>query len=104
MRFSTTLSVALVATFAALAHATNVHMNYYNDGWIQDSAGSEWPFNYGDVLDIGDGWAFFWIESDICSQNSVTWTWPSNYGDVYMEFDGYLHDGSGNIIGTARIC
>ncbi|KAL2870907.1 uncharacterized protein BJX67DRAFT_377533 [Aspergillus lucknowensis] len=104
MRLTT---AAFVALSAAMASATNFHNDFGHDGWVQDSTGSEFQLNNGHSVNIGGGWAFFWVDANVCagSSNSVTYTWPESYGDVYVRSDGRLYEASGGQISNgAKIC
>ncbi|RAK77665.1 uncharacterized protein BO72DRAFT_447811 [Aspergillus fijiensis CBS 313.89] len=103
MHFFKSTTVLLVSALGV--SATHFHNNYGKNGWIQDNQGSDIQLKNGGSVTIGGGWGFFWVDSSVCSKNSVTYTWPSSYGDVYIHSDGFLYDASGyQISGGAHIC
>lgn len=110
------LPKALVVLATALSTtATHVHNQFGHSGWIQDDQGTDVALNNGGSVTLGGGWGFFWVDSSVCSKNSVTYSWPSSYGgmlpryssqkfndiftdislDVYIHRDGFLYDAGG---------
>lgn len=82
MHFFKSTTVLLVSALGV--SATHFHNNYGKNGWIQDNQGSDIQLKNGGSVTIGGGWGFFWVDSSVCSKNSVTYTWPSSYGGMFF--------------------
>ncbi|KAL4904645.1 hypothetical protein BDW74DRAFT_178738 [Aspergillus multicolor] len=98
---------ALLLSAVASVSATNFHNDFGHNGWVQDSTGTEVYLANGASVNIGGGWAFFWVDAAVCpgKANSVTYGWPANYGDVYIRSDGRLYEAGGSQISSgAKVC
>ncbi|KAL3488211.1 hypothetical protein BJX62DRAFT_240246 [Aspergillus germanicus] len=80
----------LTTSLAALSSATKFHNQYGKPGWLQDNQGTEVYIKNNGVANVGGGWAFFWIDGNVCHQNSVTFGWPADYGGAYTIFFGFI--------------
>ncbi|KAL3451473.1 hypothetical protein BJX65DRAFT_304057 [Aspergillus insuetus] len=94
----------LTTSLAALSSATKFHNQYGKPGWLQDNQGTEVYIKNNGVANVGGGWAFFWVDGNVCHQNSVTFGWPADYGDVYLKSDGFLYNAGGGQISSAKLC
>ncbi|KAF2261270.1 hypothetical protein CC78DRAFT_608635 [Lojkania enalia] len=91
-----------------LTQSSNFH-NQFHDGWITTATMQQSTWSSHDVetkadgsyTAVWDGWVNYWTSA--CPNAVGAFMWPASYGDVYLKSDGYLHDGSDNIIGTIKI-
>jgi hypothetical protein len=82
-----TKATLAVLTSALAASATNVHNQYGENGWIEDSVGTVIELDYLASASIGGGDGFFWVSPAVCNNDSVYFTWPSTYKVSYLCID-----------------
>jgi hypothetical protein len=70
----------LTTSLAALGSATRFHNQFGKPGWLQDNQGTQVYIKNNGVADVGGGWGFFWVDGNVCHQNSVAFGWPADYG------------------------